>query len=367
MIMTECTVQITLIFFDGRDKDVILAKPPTLLQMKFIKKLFKFLLVLIALLAVVYLLGPNPSTPVYTAGLPAVPADTAALRLYIEQTEATHKIKPENEARIIWANDITKQKTDYAIIYLHGFSASQEEGDPVHTNIAKKFGCNLFLARLAEHGIDTTEQLMNLTAENYWESVKQAYAIGKQLGNKVILMGTSTGGSNAIQLAANYPDVHSLILLSPNIEIFDNTAKLTNNPWGLQIARFVKKSNYVTAKDDRPLYKQHWNTPYRLESIVALQEYLETAMVTSTFKKVTQPTLMLYYYKDEAHQDRVVKVSAMKKMFGELGTPANLKMEKPMPNTGDHVMGSYIKSNDYQGVEAEITKFMMDVLKMQLK
>jgi esterase/lipase len=335
--------------------------------MKFLKKLFRVLLILIAVAAVVYFFGPNPSTPVYTADLPTVPADTAALRLYIEQNEAKHKIKPENEARIIWADDSTKQKTEYAIVYLHGFSASQEEGDPVHTNIAKKFGCNLFLARLAEHGIDTTEQLVNLTADHYWNTVKEAYAVGKQLGNKVILMGTSTGGSNAIQLAANYPEVHSLILLSPNIEIFDDNAKLANNPWGLQIARFVTKSNYVTAKDDRSIYKQHWNTPYRLESIVALQEYLETAMVPATFKKVTQPTLMLYYYKDEVHQDSVVKVSAMKKMFSQLGTPANLKMEKPMPNTGNHVLGSYIKSNDYQGVEAEITKFMVDVLKMQLK
>ena len=57
----------------------------------------------------------------------------------------------------------------------------------MHQNIAKEFGCNLYLARLAEHGIDTTEAMQNLTAEKYWETVKQAYAIGKQLGNKVIL------------------------------------------------------------------------------------------------------------------------------------------------------------------------------------
>jgi esterase/lipase len=335
--------------------------------MKFLKKLFKLLLIVIALLTTIYFFGPNPPTPVYTASLPTVPADTAALRLYIQQNEAKHKVKPENEARILWANDSTKQKTEYAIVYLHGFSASQEEGDPVHTNIARKFGCNLFLARLAEHGIDTTEQLLNLTADGYWNTVKEAYAIGKQLGNKVILMGTSTGGSNALQLAAAYPDVHSLILLSPNIEIFDDNAKMANNPWGLQIARLVTKSNYFTSKDDRPIYKQHWNTPYRLEAVVALQEYLETSMVPATFKKVTQPTLMLYYYKDEVYQDSVVKVSAMKTMFNQLGTPANLKQEKAMPNTGNHVLASYIKSNDYQGVEAEITKFMMTVLKMQLK
>ena len=35
-----------------------------------------------------------------------------------------------------------------SVVYLHGFSASQEEGDPVHYDFAQKFGCNLFLAAL---------------------------------------------------------------------------------------------------------------------------------------------------------------------------------------------------------------------------
>lgn len=332
-----------------------------------LKRLLKWLLIIIVILALVYFLGPTPPTPTYTNVLPAVPADAVALESFIKQQEAQHKVKPENEARIIWANDSTKQKTEFAIIYLHGFSASQGEGDPVHKNIATKFGCNLFLTRLAEHGIDTTEELMNLTAERYWQSVKNAYAIGKQLGNKVILMGTSTGGTNALQLVFNYSEIYSLVLLSPNIAINDPNAFLTNNPWGLQIARVVKGSNYITTSDQREIYKKYWNSHYRLESIVYLEEYLESTMLSANFKKIKQPTLLLYYYKDEVHQDSVVKVSAMLKMFDELGTAAALKRKVAMPNTGDHVIGSYIKSNDYQGVEAEITKFMMEILKMPLK
>jgi len=333
--------------------------------MKFIKRLLKWVFIVLIVLIVAYFLGPRPSSPTYTNNLPSVPADAVALEAYIKQNEAQHKVKPENEARIVWANDSAKQKTEYAIVYLHGFSASQEEGDPVHTSIAQKFGCNLYLARLAEHGIDTTEELMNLTAEKYWETVKQAYAIGKELGSKVIIMGTSTGGTNALQLAANYPEIAALILLSPNIAIKDPNAWLANNPWGLQIARIVKGSNYNTTKDQRDIYKKYWNSHYRLEAIVNLQEYLETTMNPVTFVRIKQPTLMLYYYKDDVHQDSVVKVSAMLKMFDELGTVPELKRKLAMPNTGDHVLGSYVKSNDYQGVEAEITKFMMDVLQMK--
>ncbi len=76
---------------------------------------------------------------------------------------------------------------------------------------------------------------------------------------------------------------------------------------------------------------------------------------------------MLYYYKDEVHQDSVVKVSAMLQMFDKLGTVAEQKRKAAMPNTGDHVIGGYIKSNDYQGVETAITKFMMEVLHLPLQ
>lgn len=326
----------------------------------------KWLIAIPVLLVLVYFAGPSPATPSYSNEMPGVPSASFALENYISQKENQHHLKPDNEARIIWYNDSLKNKTDYAIVYLHGFSASQFEGAPTHKNIAKMFGCNLYLSRLAEHGIDTVDALVNLTADEYWETAKEALAIGKQLGKKVILMGTSTGGTNALQLAATYPgDIAALILLSPNIAINDPNAWILNDHWGKQIANMVKGSPYNTAKDTRPVYKQYWNYQYRLEAAVALEEYLETIMVPETFKKVNQPVLLLYYYKNEQHQDPVVKVSAMKKMYGELGTPTNVKHEVAMPNTGDHVIGSPFKSRDAMGVQKEIEKFMQQVLNLK--
>ncbi|MEP7111476.1 MAG: alpha/beta fold hydrolase, partial [Ferruginibacter sp.] len=246
-----------------------------------------------AVLGIIYFLGPAPATPRYDATMPAVPPIND-LEKFVAANEAVHKLRPNNQARIVWANNSTRQKTSYAFVYLHGFSASQEEGDPVHRNIAKQFGCNLYLARLAEHGIDTSEQLVNLTAEQYWKSAQQALAIGRQLGNNVILMGTSTGGTQALQLAAAYPnEVAALILYSPNIAINDPNAWILNNHWGLQIARLVKGGMYNVPMDDRPVYRQYWNKPYRLEALVALEEMLETTMNKVTFEKVKQPTLLL--------------------------------------------------------------------------
>ncbi|MES2004039.1 MAG: alpha/beta hydrolase [Bacteroidota bacterium] len=326
-------------------------------------RFLKVFLAVVLLLLVVYLLGPHPDSPVYTNTLPEVPASDSALEQYISKQESQHKIKPDNEARIVWANE-SKQKTEYAIVYLHGFSASQEEGNPVHRNIAKQFGCNLYLARLSQHGIDTTDALYNMTAENLWESAKQAYAIGKQLGNKVIIMGTSTGGTLALQLAAAYPEIAGLVLYSPNIAINDPNAWLLNNPWGLQIARLVKGSEYNIIKNKPAVYGQYWNQQYRLEATVQLEELLETTMRVPTFEKIKQPVLTLYYYKDEKNQDPVVKVSAIKDMMASLNTPDSLERMVALPNAGSHVLASPIQSKDIVSVEKETALFMKEILHM---
>jgi len=328
-------------------------------------KIIKWILISLLTVTVIYFVGPKPSTPLYIKDIPVIPDN---VENYISKKEASHHLKKNNEARIVWANDSSKAMTEYAIVYLHGFSASQEEGNPVHRNVAAHFGCNLYLSRLAEHGIDTTDQLINLNSDNYWESAKEALFIGKKLGKKVILMGTSTGGTQALQLAATYPnDVAAIILYSPNIEINDPNAFLLNNPWGLQIARLVKGGKLNYPADTRPIYSAYWNRPYRLEAVVNLQEMLETTMTEQTFKAVKQPVLLLYYYQDEQHQDNVVRVGAMKKMFGALSTPSNMKEEMAITNAGHHVLGSPILSKDIMTVEKETIRFLNEKVALKSK
>ena len=123
-------------------------------------KILKVAAWIILVLVGVYLIGPRPSAPAFTRqnyqhALLPLEMSGPELEKFIAQKEALHKLKLDNEARIIWQNDSLKNQAEYSIVYLHGFGASQEEGDPVHSDIAKKFGCNLYLSRLAEHGIDT--------------------------------------------------------------------------------------------------------------------------------------------------------------------------------------------------------------------
>ena len=325
------------------------------------KKRYKVIIGFSALLIAGYLLGPKPKKPLFDKSLVLVP-DIEDLDGYVTAMEKVNKLKSGNEAEIIWA-DASHQQTDYAVVYLHGFSSSKMEGNPVHLNLAKALNANLYLARLADHGIDTIAPMQYFTADRLWETSKQAYAIGQKLGKRVILIGTSTGGTAALKLAATYPKINSLILLSPNVAINGKNAWLLNDPWGLQIARRVLGSDERKVDGRTEAYKKYWYTNYRIESLVELQEFVESSMTKSVFENVKQPVLMLYYYKNALEQDPVVRVDAMLKMFNDLGTPDDLKRKVAIPNAGNHVLGSYLTSKDLPSVEIAINSFVESVLK----
>ncbi len=325
----------------------------------------KIVLVILAALLLIYMIGPQPDTPEYSFHLPEVPGVAIELEQYIQTKENRHHLKPGTEAEIIWASDSLKIRTEYSIVYLHGFSASHHEGHPLHRNLAQQIGCNLYLARLQEHGVDTTDALLNFTASGFYRSAQEALAIGRQIGKKVIILSTSTGGTAALKLAADFPeDVHALINLSQNVRINDAFAFMLNNPWGLQIARLAVGGDFRNINGG-PEYAKYWHDRYRTESLVQLQELIETTMIPETFSKVRQPVFNGYYFVDEDEQDRVVKVSAILWMHDLLDTPDSLKIALPFPEVGNHVLASPIKSEDAEGIETAIVRFMTDVLGMK--
>jgi pimeloyl-ACP methyl ester carboxylesterase len=322
------------------------------------KKLIIALFV-ICILVLVYVLGPRFDKPVLNDNLPAIHLNVQNVENYVDSIESVKKLKPDNQARIIWNNDSIRNKTEYVVLYLPGYGASWFEGYPTNINFAKTIGANIYLSRLASHGIDTSEPLIDMYPAALYESVKQALVIAHSLGNKVIVMSTSTGGTLALKLAADFPDmVHSLILLSPNIAINNPAAFLLPGHWGLQVARLsggggLCRIEYPGSETEQ----KYWYKKQRWESVIYLQQLINAAMTKDVFSKVKQPVLLGYYYKNEKEQDPVVKVSAMLKMFDQLGTPDSLKVKVAFPEAGNHVIGCSLLSKSYLDVEREVLKF----------
>src|SRR5690554_870447 len=203
------------------------------------------LLIVVVIILAAYFMGPKPPRAELNLDLPSLPSGLSTLESYIQQKEKALNLKPDNESRILWANDADKHRTDYSLLYLHGFSASWMEGYPANATFANHFGMNAYFPRLAAHGLETGDPLIDMTPDNLWESAKEALMVASNLGERVIIMGTSTGGTLALKLAAEFPEyVDGLILYSPNIRINNNTAFLLARPWGLQLARHVTDDRY---------------------------------------------------------------------------------------------------------------------------
>jgi len=329
------------------------------------KRILLFLSTLIVILIAAYMLGPQVKYDAVSPDIEDLNVGLDELESYIASNERmVEGIKPENQSQIHWAND-SIQKTDYAIVYLHGFSASPMESRPVHMNLAKKFGCNLYLPRLSQHGLEGTESFLDLTPVSLMESAKEALAVGQIIGEKVILMSCSTGGTLSIYLAANHPDmVHAQLLYSPNIEIYDGSVKIVNDPWGEQILKNLV-GDYSDHPEDRGTEKErYWTIKYRSEGIIALQDLIEQTMLPEVFQNITQPYMIGFYYKNEEEQDKVVSVAAMKEFDKLTQTASNQKQLSAFPNVGDHVIACDITSNDWQSVQSTTEAYMIDVLNM---
>jgi len=327
-------------------------------------KILKWLAAMLLLLVAVYFAGPSPEKFIPDTNLPVITEDFDAIEKQIAEKENAFKtLRPDNDARIIWA-DSSKKKTLWSIVFLHGFSASWREGDPVVMDLAKRYGCNLFLPRLYAHGLDTADNMINLTAEKYLESAKEAVAIAKAIGEKVLVVSSSTGGTLSLYLASGKDNIDALVLYSPNVKIYDPTAAWLDRPWGLQIARAVIGSKFHSW-EAVPEKKKYFTTYYRMEALVSIQSLIFHTMKKETFEKITCPVFLGYYYKNDQEQDKVVSVKAMQEMFTQLGTTSERKREIPFPNAADHVLCYYLDSKDIAGVERETFKFCEEILEMK--
>lgn len=329
------------------------------------RRLFFGAVIAFDLIFLIYVFGPRVDGVSMDVTLPELGITAKDIDAFLEKKEAQFPVKPDNESRVVWANT-PGEKTTYAVVYLHGWSASTEEGNPVHRQIAKDLGANLYLPRLASHGLDIEDAMLDITADALVDSAKEALAIAQLLGDRVVIIATSNGGALALHLARAVSNLDALVLYSPNIEIYDWTAKLLDDPWGLQLARLVKGSDFneIEMPEAR---KAYWYHKYRLESLLHLQAFVHYTMRPGTFRAVKVPVFLGYYYKNEEEQDKVVSVEAMLEMYKYLGTPDSLKQKVAFPKAGDHILANPLASKDVEGVYQASKAFLKEVARLPIQ
>ena len=130
------------------------------------------------------------------------------------QEKIVRGLRPGTEKKVSWAqgNGI-KSKT--SIVFIHGFSASRVEIDPVVDLIAAELSANVYFTRLRGHGQDG-RALAEATYEHFLDDTTEAIKIGKLIGDDVVLIGCSTGCSLIHIALGQYKNIKAAIYISPN-------------------------------------------------------------------------------------------------------------------------------------------------------
>ena len=313
-------------------------------------------------LGAVAALGPRAQRRELTVRLPAVPTAPLQLQAWVDAHEAAQPgVRPDNHARIVWADPQHPARTTCAIVYLHGFGASQGEGAPVHRELARDFGCNLYLSRLPGHGLIAPDAMRGLDAQRLVDGAARALAIGHALGERVIVIGTSMGGALALELAAQQPQaVDALVLWSPLVRERDDRLASMFWPWGGVFMRYAyNRGNEIVPQHGDSL---HWSKAIHLDGYRSVAVLSRSALNPLTFARIHTPAFVGYYYRDEKNQDSTVSVPAILGMFDQLGTLARLKRKQDFPDAGAHVIASAVYSKSVEAVHRRSREFLHDVV-----
>jgi len=282
--------------------------------------------VLASLVFVGWLLGPRPwpDTSLETFSLPD------DLEGWVGRHEkAAGHVKDGAQARIVRFDPSSRAPTPLSVVAIHGFSASRQETAPLAEHVAARLEANLFEARLTGHGLDGAA-LGDATAHDWILDAAEALAIGRELGTRVVLIGSSTGGTLILALLTAHPElqkgVAAVVLLSPNFRPADRRAVIFGWPWARKWVPWLAGAEHgFTPVNDAQA--RWWTTRYPTRALFEMTA-LCSFVADRDLSRVAVPVLVCY-----CPSDRVVDAGAIETRYEQLG-PGRRELVA-LPTVGD--------------------------------
>ncbi len=239
------------------------------------------------------------------------PAD---LEKYLSELEAAVPgIIPGTEKAVRWARG-RPERTRFSIVYTHGWQGSRQEYVPIFDRVASAVGANIFYTRLAGHCTDG-EEIKDVTVDDWAADAREAFEIGRRIGEKVILAGPSMGANLCLWLAAqNVPDVAALILLSAAVQPAVRIADLLLLPHPLHhLFLRLAVGRYFRAPHRSERHRRFNPESYRTECALPLMGTVKLVRGLSP-ESIAVPSLWIY-----SENDRVISTRKLKEFYGRMG------------------------------------------------
>ena len=282
-----------------------------------LKWLGRFILLIVVAIAAIALFGPREKVDLSARFDPATFGGD--LDAYFAAQEAPFDdIVEGTQKRVIWAGD-KGAKTPVSVLYIHGFSATSEEIRPVPDKVAEALGANLIYTRLTGHG-RSGDAMTEPSAADWMMDTAEALAAARLVGEKVIVISTSTGGT-LVGAAALRDDlmenVAGAIFVSPNFAMNSAASVILTWPavrwWGPMVAgtqRSFEASNEG--------HKAYWTNSYPTVALMPMAALVK-AVDDTDLGRAKIPALFVI-----SDQDKVVSPTKNREVAEEWGGESEL-------------------------------------------
>lgn len=297
----------------------------------------------------------TPPVVDFRSTAPQLPADVETWIGDRERdVEGRYGLVDDTHKRLLWRTP--GGRTPYAVVYLHGFSATRKETAPLAERVAERLGANLFETRLAGHG-HVRNPMYGVRAEDWLDDAAEAIGIGARLGERIVLIGTSTGGTLALAACARIcaGRVSDIVLISPNFAPRDASAQWVTRPGGPLLARLVV-GDTRTWTPHNELHARYWTTSYPVTAAIEMMRLVDH--LQSELPLRIDQDLLVFISPD----DSVVSPAATRDGYAAIAAPRKELVE--IRTTGDpdaHVLAGDILSPDTTDeLAARIVEFVVD-------
>jgi esterase/lipase len=296
--------------------------------------------------------GPRPVVDVRLEPL-ILPGDLDA---YLSASEGrVRDVVPGAEKTIVWANPDDRAPTPVSIVYLHGFSATRMEVSPLAETVGRELGANVFLTRLQGHGRGGAA-MADATVNAWLHDAQEAMEIGRRIGERVIVMGTSTGATLATWAVAQErwrAEVLAAVLISPNYAPRDRSSRVLLLPWGGALARLVVgvEREWEPANE---LQARYWTTRYPTRALLPMMGLVDLVDDIDVGRFGTPLWMAI------SDEDQVIDAALARKRFDEWGGRDKVLVQ--VPDSGDpshHVLaGDVLSPNTTAHLARQIVSFV---------
>jgi len=248
-----------------------------------------------------------------------------------------------------------KMRTEWAVVVLHGFSATRQETAPLAELVAAQLGANLFEARLSGHG-HAENPMAGVRAEHWLADTARALAKGAEHGDKLVVIGTSTGATLAAAMLDQpiADTIDTLVMISPNFAPQGAGAQWLTRPAGPLLGWLLEGPTRCFEPHNEQ-QERFWSTCYPTSTLVEVMRLVD--LVGGRLPDTISQRLLVFY----SRHDRVVSPTKISDAYAAVSAPSKALIDvSDASDPSHHVLAGDILS---PGTTARLARQIVEFIR----